>query len=100
MIVILEPDAIARADCLTAGDRADRHASPARAARTPHTANPGPRGADSGDGVVTKVSNRLRPPADGQDPSAGDSLSYAEVPESSSGSCVFRCAGAKARSTW
>ncbi|MFE6979393.1 glycoside hydrolase family 6 protein [Streptomyces sp. NPDC057682] len=81
VIVVLEPDAIAQADCLTADDRADRYASLARAARTLHTANPRARvyfdgghsgwhsaakqaaelraagAADSGDGIFTNVSN-------------------------------------------
>ncbi|MFF6786749.1 glycoside hydrolase family 6 protein [Streptomyces sp. NPDC012510] len=39
-IVILEPDAIAQADCLSAGARADRFASLARAGRVLKAANP------------------------------------------------------------
>ncbi|MBT2492231.1 glycoside hydrolase family 6 protein [Streptomyces sp. ISL-96] len=40
VIVILEPDAIALADCLSAGEREARFASLARAGRTLHAANP------------------------------------------------------------
>ncbi|WP_327122420.1 glycoside hydrolase family 6 protein [Streptomyces sp. NBC_01341] len=40
VIVILEPDAVALSDCLSAGRRADRFASLARAARTLHAAGP------------------------------------------------------------
>ncbi|WP_210592066.1 glycoside hydrolase family 6 protein [Streptomyces sp. GESEQ-35] len=40
VIVILEPDSIAQADCLSAGARADRFASLARAGRVLKTANP------------------------------------------------------------
>ncbi|MFC8227860.1 glycoside hydrolase family 6 protein [Streptomyces sp. NPDC057287] len=81
VIVILEPDAIALSDCLTAGRRADRFASLARAGRTLHAANPRARvyfdgghsgwhaaakqaallreagAAADGDGVFTNVSN-------------------------------------------
>lgn len=81
VIVILEPDAIALSDCLSAGQRAARFASLARAARTLHAANPRARvyfdgghsgwhaaarqaaalreagAATSGDGIFTNVSN-------------------------------------------
>ncbi|MFJ8885968.1 glycoside hydrolase family 6 protein [Streptomyces sp. NPDC102402] len=81
VIVILEPDAIALSDCLTAGQRADRFASLARAGRTLHRANPRARvyfdgghsgwhgpakqaaalreagAATGGDGIFTNVSN-------------------------------------------
>ncbi|WP_369243022.1 glycoside hydrolase family 6 protein [Streptomyces sp. R21] len=40
VIVILEPDSIAQSDCLTAGERADRFASLARAGRVLKGANP------------------------------------------------------------
>ncbi|WP_434028155.1 glycoside hydrolase family 6 protein [Streptomyces graminofaciens] len=40
VIVILEPDAIAQSDCLSAGARADRFASLARAGRVLKSANP------------------------------------------------------------
>ncbi len=40
VFVILEPDAIAQADCLDAGERADRFASLARAGRVLKAANP------------------------------------------------------------
>jgi endoglucanase len=40
VIVILEPDAIAQSDCLSAGERADRFASLARAGRVLKAANP------------------------------------------------------------
>jgi endoglucanase len=40
VIVILEPDSVAQADCLTAGARADRFASLARAGRVLKEANP------------------------------------------------------------
>jgi endoglucanase len=43
VIVILEPDAIAQSDCLSAGARADRFASLARAGRVLKAANPGSR---------------------------------------------------------
>ncbi|MEV5160805.1 glycoside hydrolase family 6 protein [Streptomyces sp. NPDC053728] len=81
VIVVLEPDAIALSDCLTAGERSDRFASLARAGRTLHAANPrarvyfdgghsgwhsaakqaaalrGAGAATSGDGIFTNVSN-------------------------------------------
>ncbi|MEU9205967.1 glycoside hydrolase family 6 protein [Streptomyces sp. NPDC048332] len=81
VIVILEPDAIALADCLAPGDRAARYASLARAGRTLHAAGPNARvyfdgghsgwhaaskqaaalraagAASSGDGIFTNVSN-------------------------------------------
>lgn len=81
VIVILEPDAIALSDCLSAGQRAARFASLARAGRTLHAANPRVRvyfdgghsgwhtaakqaaalreagAATSGDGIFTNVSN-------------------------------------------
>lgn len=81
VIVVLEPDAIALSDCLTAGERAGRFASLARAGRTLHAANPRARvyfdgghsgwhsaakqaaalreagAATSGDGIFTNVSN-------------------------------------------
>ncbi|MEU1494633.1 glycoside hydrolase family 6 protein [Streptomyces sp. NPDC005776] len=81
VIVILEPDAIALADCLSAGRRAARYASLARAGRALHAANPRARvyfdgghsgwhtsseqaaalraagAASSGDGIFTNVSN-------------------------------------------
>ncbi|KUO18623.1 glycoside hydrolase family 6 protein [Streptomyces dysideae] len=40
VIVVLEPDAVAQADCLSAGERADRFASLARAGRVLKSANP------------------------------------------------------------
>ncbi|NGO08211.1 glycoside hydrolase family 6 protein [Streptomyces sp. HC44] len=40
VVVILEPDALAQSDCLSAGDRADRFASLARAGRVLKAANP------------------------------------------------------------
>ena len=43
VIVILEPDAIAQSDCLSAGTRADRFASLARAGRVLKAANPDAR---------------------------------------------------------
>lgn len=43
VIVILEPDAIAQSDCLSAGERADRFASLARAGRVMKAANPNAR---------------------------------------------------------
>ncbi|UUU27903.1 glycoside hydrolase family 6 protein [Streptomyces sp. DSM 40750] len=43
VIVILEPDAIAQSDCLSAGARADRFASLARAGRVMKAANPNAR---------------------------------------------------------
>ncbi|MEV6381369.1 glycoside hydrolase family 6 protein [Streptomyces sp. NPDC051773] len=43
VIVILEPDAIAQSDCLSAGGRADRFASLARAGRVLKAANPDAR---------------------------------------------------------
>ncbi|MGW0844795.1 glycoside hydrolase family 6 protein [Streptomyces sp. NPDC002787] len=43
VIVILEPDAIAQSDCLSAGTRADRFASLARAGRVMKAANPDAR---------------------------------------------------------
>ncbi|MFD4692319.1 glycoside hydrolase family 6 protein [Streptomyces sp. NPDC058463] len=81
VIVILEPDAIALSDCLSAGQRAARFASLARAGRALHAANPRARvyfdgghsgwhaaakqaaalkeagAATSGDGIFTNVSN-------------------------------------------
>ncbi|MGW1887306.1 glycoside hydrolase family 6 protein [Streptomyces sp. NPDC001970] len=81
VLVILEPDSIALADCLSGGERAARYASLARAGRTLKSANPqakvyfdaGHSGwhsatkqaaqlraagvADSGDGIFTNVSN-------------------------------------------
>ncbi|WP_405696227.1 glycoside hydrolase family 6 protein [Streptomyces sp. NBC_01185] len=81
VIVVLEPDAVALSDCLTAGQRADRFASLARAGRTLHAANPRARvyfdgghsgwhgaakqaaalraagAATAGDGIFTNVSN-------------------------------------------
>ncbi|MFD6281598.1 glycoside hydrolase family 6 protein [Streptomyces sp. NPDC060209] len=81
VIVILEPDAIALSDCLSAGQRSDRFASLARAGRTLHAANPRAKvyfdgghsgwhaaakqaaalreagAATSGDGIFTNVSN-------------------------------------------
>ncbi|MER6603453.1 glycoside hydrolase family 6 protein [Streptomyces parvus] len=80
-IVILEPDAIALSDCLSASDRAARFASLARAGRTLRTANPRARvyfdgghsgwhapakqaaalraagAATNGDGIFTNVAN-------------------------------------------
>ncbi|MBK3535786.1 glycoside hydrolase family 6 protein, partial [Streptomyces sp. MBT67] len=80
-IVILEPDAIALSDCLTAPERAARFASLARAGRTLRTANPRARvyfdgghsgwhtpakqaaalraagAATNGDGIFTNVAN-------------------------------------------
>ncbi|WP_411093009.1 glycoside hydrolase family 6 protein [Streptomyces sp. 049-1] len=43
VIVILEPDSVAQADCLSAGERADRFASLARAGRVMKDANPAAR---------------------------------------------------------
>ncbi|GGW56248.1 glycoside hydrolase family 6 protein [Streptomyces caelestis] len=40
VIVVLEPDSVAQAECLPAGERADRFASLARAGRVLKTANP------------------------------------------------------------
>ncbi|MGW6541866.1 glycoside hydrolase family 6 protein [Streptomyces massasporeus] len=40
VIVVLEPDSVAQAECLSAGDRADRFASLARAGRVLKSANP------------------------------------------------------------
>lgn len=81
VIVILEPDAIALSDCLSAAQRDARFASLARAGRTLHAANPRARvyfdgghsgwhsaakqaaalreagAATSGDGIFTNVSN-------------------------------------------
>ncbi|MFE4216685.1 glycoside hydrolase family 6 protein [Streptomyces sp. NPDC056844] len=81
VIVILEPDAIALSDCLSAAQRAARFTSLARAGRTLHAANPRAKvyfdgghsgwhsaakqaaalreagAATSGDGVFTNVSN-------------------------------------------
>ncbi|MGW4234519.1 glycoside hydrolase family 6 protein [Streptomyces sp. NPDC004980] len=81
VIVILEPDAVALSDCLSAGRRADRFASLARAGRTLHAANPRAKvyfdgghsgwhaateqaaalraagAATGGDGIFTNVSN-------------------------------------------
>lgn len=81
VIVVLEPDAIAQSDCLTAGERTARFASLARAGRALHAAAPRARvyfdaghsgwrdagemagllraagAATSGDGIFTNVSN-------------------------------------------
>ncbi|WP_455355000.1 glycoside hydrolase family 6 protein [Streptomyces sp. SYSU K217416] len=81
VIVILEPDSIALADCLSPGDRDARYASLARAGRAMHAANPKARvyydaghsgwhpaekqaaalrragAATSGDGIFTNVAN-------------------------------------------
>ncbi|MDN3257255.1 glycoside hydrolase family 6 protein [Streptomyces sp. MA25(2023)] len=43
VVVILEPDSVAQADCLAAGERADRFASLARAGRVLKEANPNAR---------------------------------------------------------
>ncbi len=43
VVVVLEPDSVAQADCLAAGDRADRFASLARAGRVLKDANPNAR---------------------------------------------------------
>ncbi|MFD4256676.1 glycoside hydrolase family 6 protein [Streptomyces sp. NPDC058534] len=43
VIVVLEPDSVAQADCLSAGERADRFASLARAGRVMKDANPAAR---------------------------------------------------------
>lgn len=43
VIVVLEPDSIAQSECLSAGERADRFASLARAGRVLKGANPGAR---------------------------------------------------------
>ncbi|MFF2225235.1 glycoside hydrolase family 6 protein [Streptomyces globisporus] len=57
-IVILEPDAIALSDCLTAPERAARFASLARAGHTLRTADPRAAGAaTNGDGIFTNVAN-------------------------------------------
>jgi endoglucanase len=40
VVVVLEPDSVAQAECLSAGERADRFASLARAGRVLKTANP------------------------------------------------------------
>ncbi|GAA4927995.1 glycoside hydrolase family 6 protein [Streptomyces coeruleoprunus] len=92
VIVVLEPDSLALADCLTERDRAARHASLARAARTLKAANPKARvyfdaghsgwhpaatmaaglraagAAAYGDGIFTNVSNFHR---------TGDEVAYA-----------------------
>lgn len=64
VIVILEPDAIALADCLPSGDRAARYASLARAGRTLHAANPRARvyfdGGHSGWHAASKQAAALR----------------------------------------
>lgn len=64
VIVILEPDAIALADCLSSGDRAARYASLARAGRTLHEANPKARvyfdGGHSGWHAASKQAAALR----------------------------------------
>ncbi|WP_371674603.1 glycoside hydrolase family 6 protein [Streptomyces sp. NBC_00289] len=83
VVVILEPDSIAQADCLAEDERADRFASLARAGRVLKAANPGARvyydaghsgwntpaqqaallkqagaaSADSSDGIFSNVSN-------------------------------------------
>ncbi|NBM19288.1 glycoside hydrolase family 6 protein [Streptomyces sp. GC420] len=81
VVVILEPDSVALADCLSAGQRSARFASLARAGRTIHAANPRARvyfdgghsgwhaaaqqadalraagASSSGDGIFTNVSN-------------------------------------------
>ncbi|WP_031041140.1 glycoside hydrolase family 6 protein [Streptomyces sp. NRRL F-5650] len=83
VIVVLEPDSVAQAECLSAGDRADRFASLARAGRVIKDADPrarvyydaghsgwhaparqagwlrqaGAASADSSDGVFSNVSN-------------------------------------------
>ncbi|MCP3817007.1 glycoside hydrolase family 6 protein [Streptomyces sp. A3M-1-3] len=81
VIVILEPDSIALADCLSPGDRDARYASLARAGRALHAANPNAKvyydaghsgwhpaekqaaalsragAASSGDGIFTNVAN-------------------------------------------
>ncbi|GAA3502197.1 glycoside hydrolase family 6 protein [Streptomyces prasinosporus] len=83
VIVILEPDSVAQADCLSAGERADRFASLARAGRVLKAANPrarvyfdaghsgwnapaeqagrlrqaGAASAESSDGIFSNVSN-------------------------------------------
>jgi endoglucanase len=83
VIVVLEPDSVAQAECLSAGDRADRFASLARAGRVMKDANPkarvyfdaghsgwhtparqagwlkqaGAASAESSDGVFSNVSN-------------------------------------------
>ncbi|MFJ8192188.1 glycoside hydrolase family 6 protein [Streptomyces sp. NPDC096094] len=83
VIVVLEPDSVAQAECLSAGERADRFASLARAGRVLKDANPNARvyydaghsgwhapakqagwlrqagaaSADSSDGVFSNVSN-------------------------------------------
>ena len=90
VIVILEPDSIAQSDCLTAGERADRFASLARAGRVLKGADPkarvyfdaghsdwnpvaqqasllkeaGAASAASSDGVFTNVSNFHRTSAE------------------------------------
>ncbi|MEU4998817.1 glycoside hydrolase family 6 protein [Streptomyces sp. NPDC021622] len=64
VIVILEPDAIALSECLSAGERADRYASLARAGRTLKAANPKARvyydAGHSGWNAATKQAGRLR----------------------------------------
>ncbi|MFB7087433.1 glycoside hydrolase family 6 protein [Streptomyces sp. NPDC056296] len=83
VIVVLEPDSVAQAECLSAGERADRFASLARAGRVLKDANPrarvyfdaghsgwhapakqagwlrqaGAASADSSDGIFSNVSN-------------------------------------------
>ncbi|GHB63822.1 glucanase [Streptomyces viridiviolaceus] len=83
VVVILEPDSVAQAECLSAGERADRFASLARAGRVMKDANPrarvyfdaghsgwhapakqagwlkraGAASADSSDGIFSNVSN-------------------------------------------
>ncbi|WP_327359434.1 glycoside hydrolase family 6 protein [Streptomyces sp. NBC_01304] len=96
VIVILEPDSIAQSDCLSAGDRADRFASLARAGRALKSANPrakvyydaghsgwnpaatqasalrkaGAASASSSDGIFTNVSNFHR---------TGDEVAYSRA---------------------
>ncbi|TGB14333.1 glycoside hydrolase family 6 protein [Streptomyces sp. MZ04] len=64
VIVILEPDAIALSECLSAGERADRYASLARAGRTLKAADPKARvyydAGHSGWNAATKQAGRLR----------------------------------------
>ncbi|MER7053843.1 glycoside hydrolase family 6 protein [Streptomyces sp. NPDC000351] len=83
VIVVLEPDSVAQAECMSAGERADRFASLARAGRVMKDANPNARvyfdaghsgwhapakqagwlrqagaaSADSSDGIFSNVSN-------------------------------------------
>ncbi|QEU89140.1 endoglucanase [Streptomyces viridosporus T7A] len=64
LIVVLEPDSIAQSACLSAGERADRFASPARAGRVLKDADPGARvyfdAGHSGRNAPAEQAGRLR----------------------------------------